>query len=286
MEKSSPETQPRSKRKFRLALIDDLTHDHIWKIHFTTLGITVVIASLVILLFGIFWCLIAFTPVKTLVPGYPDRQTRVAAAANADKIDSLEYEITKWNLYSENLRRSLSGEETLPLDSLFARIRTEQPQPVATDAMKESEAAIRSEVLAAEAVQTAPEGTPRPLEGLSFFTPVSGVVTRGFERNTHPGLDITVATGSPVHAVLDGTIVLSEWDDEFGYSLVVQHEGDLLSVYRHCSALTRHSGDAVKAGTPIALTGSPADSDDRQASLEIELWHRGTPVDPALYILF
>ena len=112
MSKSSSESGGGKKRKFRLALVDDLTQDHIWKVHFTKLGLGVIIASLVILLFILFWCLVAFTPVRTLVPGYPDEQTRAAAATNAAKIDSLEYEITKWNLYSENLRRVLSGEES------------------------------------------------------------------------------------------------------------------------------------------------------------------------------
>ena len=286
MSKSSSASGGSGKRKFRLALVDDLTQDHLWKIHFTKLGLGVAIASALILLFILFWCLVAFTPVRTLVPGYPDQQTRAAAATNAAKIDSLEYEITKWNLYSDNLRRVLSGEETLPLDSLFTRIREEGAAPVATEELKQSEQSLREDILAAETQPAAQEGTPLPLEGLHFFTPAPGVVTREFERNFHPGLDITVAAGSPVHAVLDGTVVLAQWDDEFGYTLVLQHEGDLVSVYRRCATVTRHGGDAVKAGTPIALTGSASDSGEAQDILRFELWHRGTPVDPALYIHF
>ena len=286
MSKSSAESGGAGKRKFRLALVDDLTQDHLWKIHFTKLGITVAIASVVILMFILFWCLVAFTPIRTLVPGYPDQQTRAAAATNAAKIDSLEYEITKWNLYSENLRRVLSGEETLPLDSLFTRVREDAAAPVGTEALKESEASLRSDILAAETRPATQEESPRPLEGLHFFTPAPGVVTRGFERNFHPGLDITVAPTSPVHAVLDGTVLLAQWDDEFGYTLVLQHENDLVSIYRRCATVTRHGGDAVKAGTPIALTGSASDSGEAQDILRFELWHRGTPVDPALYIHF
>ena len=286
MSKSSAESGGTRKRKFRLALVDELTQDHLWKIHFTKPGIAVAIASAVILLFILFWCLVAFTPVRTLVPGYPDQQTRAAAATNAAKIDSLEYEITKWNLYSENLRRVLSGEETLPLDSLFTRIREDSAAPVGTDALRESEASLRSDVLEAESRPAAQEGSPLPLEGLQFFTPAQGVVTNAFERNFHPGLDITVAPASPVHAVLDGTVILAQWDDEFGYTLVLQHEGDLVSVYRRCATVTRHSGDSVKAGTPIALTGSASDSGEARDLLRFELWHRGTPVDPALYIHF
>lgn len=287
MAKSNPETAPgkQQKRKFRLALVDDLTQDHLWKIHFTKLGITVAIVAAVVFLFFAVYSLIAFTPIRTLIPGYPDEQTRSAATANAYKIDSLEREIQRWDLYSENLRRVLSGEETLRLDSLFTRIGEDEVQPT-PEALSAREAELRSDILAAESQPAGSGETPLPLEGLSFFTPAPGVVTRGFDRNTHPSLDITVPSGSPVHAVLDGTVVLSEWDDEFGYSLVLQHEGDLISVYRRCGAITRHAGDIVKAGTPIALTGAASDESEPQDILLFELWHKGVPVNPALYIHF
>ena len=289
MAKSSPDTPRAGKRKLRIALVDDLTQDHLWRLHFTPLGLGFVVAAAVILLFVLFWCLVALTPVRTLVPGYPDQQTRAAAATNAAKIDSLEYEIRKWSLYSENLRRVLSDEELLPLDSLFARIgEGSAVAPVPAESLAESEASLRADVIEAEAAAAVqnPEGTPRPLEGVTFFAPVQGVVTRGFDRNFHPGVDITVAPGSPVHAVLDGTVILSLWDDEFGYTLAVQHEGDLVSVYRRLGTVTRHDGDVVKAGTPIALTGTASDSAEAKDLVTVELWHRGAPVDPAQYIRF
>ena len=112
------------RKKFHLALYDDLTHDHIWKIHFTKIGITITIIAVLIVLVALTYVVIAYTPIRTLIPGYPDEKTRRVAVTNAVKIDSLEYEIRKYDLYAENLRRVLEGEESLSLDSLFTHIST------------------------------------------------------------------------------------------------------------------------------------------------------------------
>ena len=80
-------------------------------------ALTALTAFVVIL--GSLYCLVAFTPLRTTIPGYPDAHFRRQAVDNAIKIDSLESAITRWKLYSENLSRVLSGDSTLNLDSLL-----------------------------------------------------------------------------------------------------------------------------------------------------------------------
>ena len=58
----------------------------------------------------------------------------------------------------------------------------------------------------------------------------------------------------------------------------VQHADDLVSIYRYCPEAMKKKGERITAGTAIALTGGQA--------FEFELWYRGDPVDPALYINF
>lgn len=285
MAKSAP------RKKFHLALYDDLTHDHIWKIHFTKIGLTITLTALLILLVGLTYVVIAFTPIRTLVPGYPDERTRRVAVTNAVKIDSLEYEIRKYDLYAENLRRVLEGEQTLSLDSLFTHISAAAAgpsDPEGVEWLKQQEAELRRDVRAAEqAAEDEARSRTAGMEGLDFFVPVQGVVTAGYDPSTHPFADITVPSGSTVMAILDGTIVLSDWHDQYGYSIVIQHDGELVSVYRRCASLTRQAGDKVKAGTPIALTGPVTGTDSASEDhLLFELWYRGAPVDPAGYIRF
>jgi murein DD-endopeptidase MepM/ murein hydrolase activator NlpD len=131
-------------------------------------------------------------------------------------------------------------------------------------------------------------GTARrelPIEGIHFFCPMKGVVSEGFDMVLHPAMDITAPKGTSVMAVLDGTVISAGWNDETGYSIVLQHEGDIISIYRHNQKLLRKTGDKVSAGTAIALVGSTG-SLSTGDHLHFELWYKGTAVDPARFISF
>ena len=288
MSKVPPEKAHGGRRRLRLSLYNELTEDHIWKFHFSKAGLTVAILSVIVALSLLIYALIAYTPVRTLIPGYPDEHSRLMAASNATLIDSLEYEIRKWDLYSENLRRVLSGEETLPLDSLYAQLSDRSASPASDlqqDALRREEASLREDVRRAQAQDSSPDAV---LESLDFYAPVAGgEVTAAFDPDTRSGIEVTVPSGTDVCSVLDGTIIQTVLDGEFGYVLMIQHENDLVSVYRLAGSLIRHGGDAVRAGTPIALTGS-APEEDASAGIPvmIELWHSGEPVDPARFIRF
>ena len=91
--------------KFRLAVIDDRSHKHLFNVHFTKTSFFVAIVSIIVVLTAIEYSIIAFTPVRTFIPGYPDAHSKRAAIQNAMRIDSLENVIFRWELYSENLRR-------------------------------------------------------------------------------------------------------------------------------------------------------------------------------------
>ena len=90
--------------KFRLALIDNQSHKQLWTLHFTKTSLFVTVVTLVVTLCIIIYSLIAFTPIRTFIPGYPDARSKRAAIQNAIKIDSLETVIYKWGLYSENIK--------------------------------------------------------------------------------------------------------------------------------------------------------------------------------------
>jgi murein DD-endopeptidase MepM/ murein hydrolase activator NlpD len=88
-----------------------------------------------------------------------------------------------------------------------------------------------------------------------------------------------------VSAVLDGTVIFDGWNAETGYVIIVQHRENLLSVYSNNQKLLRSSGDAVKAGTPIALVGGMSGQPGAE-HLHFELWQNGQSLDPTHYISF
>lgn len=277
-----PDKKPHN---FRLTLLDATSHERRWSLRFTqTQFIVAVISAVVILLLGIF-SLIAYTPIRTFIPGYPDAHSRRQAVQNALRIDSLEIRIRQWELYTENLRRVVAGEDPIRLDTL---ILGSQGSRAVSDARY---LAIRDSLLRADVTEEEQFGvsaTPRqnlPIEALSFYTPVKGVISKGFDRSLHPWADVTAPAGSTVMAVLDGNVVFTGWEQEAGYIMIIQHGSDLLSVYKNNQKLLHKTGDGVKAGTPIGMLASSA-SLTKGDHLHFELWYKGSPVDPAEYIKF
>ena len=271
-------------RNFRLSLVDDQTHRKLWVLHFTKPGFLVIVISAIVVLFAIVYCLLAFTPLRQSVPGYPDAHTRRAAIQNAIRIDSLESVIGKWELYSANLRRVVQGKTPLDIESILS-VRQDTAS-VATHDMAGRDSLLRAAVEQESRLELR-TGAERalPIEGMHFFSPLKGVVTQGYDQALHPYVDITAPENSVVTSVLDGTVIAAFWSDEDGYTIQIQHAGDIVSVYKHNQKLMKKTGDKVKAGTPVAIVGSSGSLSEGH-HLHFELWHGGNAVDPAKYISF
>jgi murein DD-endopeptidase MepM/ murein hydrolase activator NlpD len=265
-------------RNFRLSLVDDMTHRKLWVFHFTKAGFLVRVISVVVVLFAIVYVLFAYTPLRTAIPGYPSAHTKRAAIQNAIKIDSLESVISRWELYSENILRVIEGEAPLPVDSVLRLADAAEAESRDPAFLAQRDSALRELVNREEQFGVSDrEERALPIEGLHFFTPLKGVVLRAYDSVLHPYIDITAPANSVVMAALEGTVVFDGWNDEYGYTIVIQHSGDLVTVYKHNQKLLRKTGDRVSAGTSIALAGD---------HLHFELWYRGEAVNPEKYIAF
>ena len=279
------DNQARKPRNFRLSLVDALSHERLWSVRFSRTTFIVACISAVVAVVTAFWCIIAFTPIRTFIPGYPDAHSRRQAVQNALRIDTLETRILQWELYTENLRRVVAGEEPIRMDSLILGSQGARALPDSVWlALRDS--VLRADV--AEKEQFDVNTTPRtnlPIEALSFYTPVKGVVSDSFRRGVHPWLDITAPEGTMVMAVLDGTVVFTGWDEEDGYMIAIQHSGNILSVYRHNQRLLHRQGDKLKAGAPVGMVAASS-SPTKGDHLHFELWYEGEAVDPQEYIKF
>lgn len=273
-------------RNFRLTLVDDKTHKHLWSAHFTRVSLIVTIISAVVMFGAIAYCTIAYTPLRTFIPGYPDAHSKRAAIQNAIRIDSLENVIYRWELYSENLRRVVEGEEPLKIDSLINAAQASRNAKGDAMDYARKDSLLRETVKEEEEFGiSARSKRDLPIEGLHFFTPLKGVVSQAYDANIHPYIDVTAPAGSVVKATLDGTVIFAGWSQEAGNTIQIQHESDIVSVYKHNEKLLKKVGDKVTAGSPIALVGNTGDQ-TTGTHLHFELWHKGETVDPTLYIKF
>lgn len=94
----------------------------------------------------------------------------------------------------------------------------------------------------------------------------------------HHGLDLRGRWGDPIYAVADGTIVCARLMHYEGNFAMIDHGNGIFTGYMHLSKFEVREGDRVKAGQLIGESGATGRA--RGAHLHLNLWIRGTPVDP------
>ena len=271
---------------FRLAIMDDKSHEQLLTLHFTRTGAFVAIVTVMVMFCAIIYSIIAYTPVRTFIPGYPDALSKRAAIQNAIKVDSLESVIFRWELYSENLKRVIAGEEAVKIDSILLNSAKASVAAADISSLLKKDSVLRQTVMEEEQFNiSARSHRDLPIEGVLFFTPLKGVVSQGYDPAIHPYIDITAPAGSVVKAALDGTVIFAGWSDDAGHTIQIQHDGDIVSIYKHNEKLLKKTGDKVAAGAPIALVGNTGEM-TTGTHLHFELWHKGETVDPTKYISF
>ena len=283
MSKTNNETKVKD---FRISLVNDSSHKQIWVRRFTRTSLILSAIGTFLFLGIIFYCLIAFTPLRTVIPGYPTTQTKYEAIQNAIKIDSLENIVARWDLYTQNLTRIVNGEAPLNIDSIILATQATRLSGKDEAALASSDSLLRQTVNQEEQFSVSEDsGKTMPIEGIHFFSPLSGVVSQAYDPVLHPYLDITAPAGSVVLSVLEGTVIFAGWNDESGYTIQVQHSNDIVSIYKHNQTLLKKTGEKVSAGSAIALVGNTG-SLTTGDHLHFELWYKGEAVDPTLYINF
>ena len=271
---------------FRLSLLDAKTHQQLKSVRFTRTSLIITVVSAVVIFCALTYSLIAFTPIRTFIPGYPDEATKRIAIRNAVKADSLERVIIKWELYSANLRRVLEGEaKASDIDSLMNVSRQAIDNTKDLDVLQAQDSLLRSNVMQEDMFAVADKKRSLPIEGMHFFTPVKGIITQGYDAAMHPFLDIAATEGTVVNAIADGTVIYTGWSEDTGYTIQIQHDAEIISIYKHNQKLIKNTGDKVTAGSPIALVGNTG-SLTTGPHLHFELWYKGESMDPTKHINF
>ncbi len=289
MAKNKKEKRNRLRNKFRFSIFNDTTHEELFVIRSNGIMMITSILMIIIVLISSITLLISYTPLREYIPGYPDARTRAAIVRNAIKADSLEQTIKMWDFHLNNIQKIISGEEALiPADLASAESLPDSISNEYSDSANSiSDSLLREEVIRQERMNSSLSDIRiEQIEGLHFFTPVKGIVSNSFDyANNHPYTDIAAPANSVISSVLDGTVIFSAWTEETGYTIHIQHNNNLVSIYKHNSKLLKNTGDKVKAGNAIALVGSTGELSSGN-HLHFELWHKGEPIDPERYIKF
>lgn len=272
--------------KYRMVLLNEDTYEEVGNLRLTRLNLIAIVGVITILMVVIIFSLIAFTNVRELIPGYPDASMRQNIRQNAMKVDSLQYEQAIRDQYFENIRRIISGE--MPEDHMNDTAGMGDVSDI-TFLRSANDSILRRQVEAEEQFRLSvleQNKASRNLYEMHFFTPVNGIITRAFDPvDGHFGIDLVAAPNEVVKAVLDGTVTMSTWTLETGYVLQIQHDYELISVYKHNATLFKSVGQKVEAGDAIAIVGNSGEL-TTGPHLHFELWHDRVPLNPVDYIVF
>jgi murein DD-endopeptidase MepM/ murein hydrolase activator NlpD len=119
----------------------------------------------------------------------------------------------------------------------------------------------------------------------TFAWPLSGPITSPFGMRwgtLHPGLDIGVPEGTPIHAAGSGTVVWCGWMSGYGNLVMIDHHNGLATLYGHQSRIAASCGEQVSTGQVIGYTGCTGFCTGPH--LHFEVRQDGNPVDPLGYL--
>lgn len=125
----------------------------------------------------------------------------------------------------------------------------------------------------------------------SLAWPVNGTVTMQYGSRVHPtfktkifnsGIDIAASSGTPVKAAGPGEVLYQGWLRGLGQVVIIDHGGDLSTVYAHLSGTSVREGANVNTGTVIGRVGNTGT--DAEYGLHFEVRKGGSAVNPMNYL--
>ena len=100
-----------------------------------------------------------------------------------------------------------------------------------------------------------------PAPNTNLIWPTQGVLSQGFRKYQHEGIDIAGAKGTPILAAAAGTVVKAGWDNwGLGNFIEIKHLNGSVTIYGHNRRLLVIKGQQVKQGQIIAEIGSTGNS--------------------------
>jgi len=271
--------------KYRLVILNEDTFEERFAIKLTRLNVFVLTSLSAIFLVFFTILLIAFTPLREYIPGYSSAKLKKEATLLNYKTDSLVNELKLNKRYYASIRKVLTGDvatvdfnrdsviEAAKNDISILKVQTNKEDSLLRDKVNKEDKYNLFE-------------TTGDQSNYVLFPPVNGTISEGYDiEDKHYAVDIVVATNTPVKATADGTVIFAEWTVETGYVVILEHNRELISVYKHNSAITKNQGDLVKAGEVIAMSGGTGEL-STGPHLHFELWSKGYSVNPTNFIDF
>jgi len=269
--------------KYRLVLLNDSTYEEKSSFKISRLNVFSILFALMFIIVLITSGILFFTPIREYIPGYSSTSLQKQANMLSYKTDSLRQIVFLNDQYINSLKKVLTGD--------LETIEYKADSVISKDILdlqiieKSKEDSILRQLVNDEDKYNL-ENINKNKDFYLLSAPINGAVSQNYSiADDHLAIDISVDIGTPVKAVSNGRVILSEWTTQTGYVLIIDHGNDLISVYKHNSKLLKSQGEIVKQDEIIALSGNSGVLTSGP-HLHFELWSEGFSIDPNTLINF
>lgn len=278
--------------KFRIILLRDENLEKIKEFRLSTLQFYTSILLAVLLVIGLTSIVIIFTPIKKTIPGYGDITENKVYSDLLNTVQELEKKAVENTAYiekvqgllngnheSENSEVSMGTADSINKKSIVARSEEDE-------LLRKKITTVSNQGLSLPPVMKGENSNSKSIQGRTLISPLKGVISAPFYgAKEHYGVDILAPALTPIKSVDKGIVISADWTMETGYTIGVQHDDNLISYYKHNSALLKKTGEKVDAGEAIAIIGNTGHLSSGP-HLHFELWYNGKSLDPAQFIDF
>jgi murein DD-endopeptidase MepM/ murein hydrolase activator NlpD len=253
---------------YRVDVLEEETLRKVRSYKLTPLKMYLILLGVIVLISIIIISTIWFTPLRRVVPGYGEIKENREFVELTQQVDILKEELETQQTYTRGLMSMLTdGDKSQLISNQVAA-----PMPARIDSVSKSTVKSNSEA--------------RNLQQLVLLPPLRGSISAGYDlASGHLGIDILAPKDSPVVATSDGVVIQSDWTLETGNTIGIQHQGNLVTFYKHNAALLKKTGQMVRAGEAIAIIGNSGTLSDGP-HLHFEMWYNGHPIDPSSVLTF
>jgi murein DD-endopeptidase MepM/ murein hydrolase activator NlpD len=269
--------------KYRLVILNEETFEERFSFKLNRLNVFVFSTLFAFFLIVATTVIIAFTPLREYIPGYSSIALKKKATRLAYETDSLKKILSVNEQYLTSIKKVLTGDvKTVDFnkDSIIEVAKTDPSVLIKTS---RQDSLLREEV--AKEDKYNPLIAPQEKQ-YTLFSPVKGTISEPYDAKAkHYAVDVVTAKDAPVKAVADGTVIFAEWTAQTGNVIILKHNNNLISVYKHNATLTKEQGELVKAGEVIATVGNTGEL-TTGPHLHFELWRDGYPINPSNFIDF
>ena len=284
------------KTRYRFSVKTEENHEEKFNFILTPQRIIVVTATAVVLLIALTAFIIGVTPLKYYIPGYTtleEHRMYLQVSAQIDSISQLVQQNQQYldNFYNVLNERNIEDENSVVMDkSRMASHELKERKEDEMEAMREVD--MQANDLLTNYLRTEEENSKLPvshradISNIMLAAPATGILIQGFDMaKNHYGIDIQNKKNTIITSVAEGIIIYTGFDPTNGNTMVIQHPGNIISIYKHNEVLLKSVGAKVNMGEAIAKMGSSGQDRMQNAHLHFELWYNGFPVNPLDYIV-